>query len=85
LRKIFGHKRNKVAGDWRSLHDEELHDLYSQSNINQVIKLRIRLVGHVARSGKEALYTGVVWESLWERDNVEDLGVSGRILQKIDL
>ena len=55
LRKISGHKRNKVAGDWRRLHDDELHDLYSSSNINQVIKLRIiRLVGHVARSGKEA-------------------------------
>jgi hypothetical protein len=61
LRNIYGHKRNKVAGDWWRLHDEELYDLYSSSNINQVIKLRIiRLVGHVARSGKEALHTGFV-------------------------
>jgi len=51
-----------------------------------VIKLRIiKLVGHVARSGKKALYTRFVWGSLWERDNVEDLGVGGRILQKMDL
>jgi hypothetical protein len=83
LRKISGHKRNRVAGDWRRLHDEDLHDLHSSSNINRVIKLRIiRLVGHVARSGKEALHTGFVWGSLWERDNVEDLSVGGKILQK---
>jgi len=40
---------------------------------------------HVACSGKEALLTGFVWGSLWERDNVEDLGVGGRILQKLVL
>jgi len=60
LRKKSGHERNKVAGDWRRLYDEELHDLFSSSNINRVIKLRLRLVGHVARSAKEALHTGFV-------------------------
>jgi len=65
LRKISGHKRNKVAEEWRRLHDEELHELYPLSNINRVIKLRIiRLVGHVARSWKEALHTGFVLGSL---------------------
>jgi hypothetical protein len=24
LRKIFGHKRDEVTGDWRRLHNEEL-------------------------------------------------------------
>jgi hypothetical protein len=28
LRRIFGHKREEVAGDWRRLHNEELHNLY---------------------------------------------------------
>jgi hypothetical protein len=27
LRKIFGHTREEVAGDWRRLHNEELHNL----------------------------------------------------------
>jgi uncharacterized membrane protein len=27
LRKIFGPKRDKVKGDWRKLHNEELHKL----------------------------------------------------------
>jgi hypothetical protein len=28
LRRIFGSKRDKVAGEWRKLHNEELSDLY---------------------------------------------------------
>jgi hypothetical protein len=27
LRRIFGAKRKKVAGGWRTLHNEELHNL----------------------------------------------------------
>jgi hypothetical protein len=33
LRKIFGSKRNGVTGDWRKLHTEELHDLYSSPQL----------------------------------------------------
>jgi hypothetical protein len=29
LRKKFGFKRGKVTGDWRRLHNGELHDLHS--------------------------------------------------------
>ena len=29
LRRIFGHKRDGVTGEWRKLHNEELNDLYS--------------------------------------------------------
>jgi hypothetical protein len=29
LRKIFGLRRDEVKGDWRKLHNEELHKLYS--------------------------------------------------------
>jgi hypothetical protein len=28
LRRIFGLKRDEVTGEWRKLHNEELHDLY---------------------------------------------------------
>jgi hypothetical protein len=40
LRWIFGPKRDKVTGEWRKLHNEELHDLYSSSSIIRIMKSR---------------------------------------------
>jgi hypothetical protein len=37
LRRIFGPKREEVAEDWRRLHNEELHKLYTSPNIIWVI------------------------------------------------
>ena len=49
LRRIFGPKRNE-NGQWRRLHNEELHSLYHSSNIVRVIKSRrLRWAGHVSR------------------------------------
>jgi hypothetical protein len=40
----------EVTGDWRKLHNEELHDLYSAPHIIRMIKSRrMRWTGHVAR------------------------------------
>jgi hypothetical protein len=36
--RIFGPKRDEVMGDWRKLHNEELHNLYSSPNIIIMIK-----------------------------------------------
>jgi hypothetical protein len=50
LRRIFGPKREEVAGDWRKLHNEELPNLYSSSQITRMIKSRsMEWAGHVAR------------------------------------
>jgi hypothetical protein len=38
LRKIFGHKRDEVTGEWRRLYNEELYAVYSSPNIIRVIK-----------------------------------------------
>jgi hypothetical protein len=40
LRRIFGPKMDKVVGEWRKLHNEELNGLYSLPNMVQVIKSR---------------------------------------------
>ena len=49
LRRIFGRKRDE-NGEWRSLHNEELHSLYRSPNRVRVIKSgRLRWAGHVAR------------------------------------
>jgi hypothetical protein len=54
LRRIFWPKRDEVTREWRKLHNEKLHDVYSSPNIVQVIKARrMRWAGHVARMVEE--------------------------------
>jgi hypothetical protein len=54
LRKVFGPKRDEVTGEWRKLHNEELNDMYSLTNIVRVVKSRrMRWAGHVARVGED--------------------------------
>jgi hypothetical protein len=66
LRGIFGPKRDEVTGDWRKLHNEELHNLYSSPSIIRMIKSRrVRCAAHVARMGTRRVW----WESQKEKDH----------------
>jgi hypothetical protein len=59
LTRIFGPNRDEVTGEWRKLHNEELHILYYSPNVIRQIKSRTRLwTEHVAyveeeRKGKQ--------------------------------
>jgi hypothetical protein len=53
LRRIFGRKRDEITGEWRQLHNEDLHDLYSSPSIIRIIKSRrLRWSGLEARMGE---------------------------------
>jgi hypothetical protein len=72
LRKISGAKRGEVTGEWRRLHNGELHDLYCSPDMIRVIKSsrKMRWAGHVARIerclldfGAEVLEKETSWET----------------------
>jgi hypothetical protein len=53
LRRIFGPKREEVAGGWRRLYDDDLQNLYTFPHTVRVIKSRrMRWAGHVASMGE---------------------------------
>jgi hypothetical protein len=70
LRRIFGPKRDEVAGDWRRLQNEELSNWYpSQSIVGVIRSRRMRWAERVACMEKASIF--------W----VEDLGIDERILE----
>jgi hypothetical protein len=72
-----------VTGDWRELHNEELHDLYSSPSIIRMFKSRrIRWAGHAARMGRRGMHVGYWWETQKERDHWEYGDVGGWTILK---
>jgi hypothetical protein len=54
LRRIIGPRRDEVTGEWKKVHNEKLHILYSSPNtIRQIKSRRIMWARHVARMGEE--------------------------------
>jgi hypothetical protein len=83
LRRILRPQEDEVTGEWRRLHNKELHALYSSPSIIRVIKSRrLRWEGHVARMGRGDVHTGYWWGNLREGDHLENPGVDGRIILK---
>jgi hypothetical protein len=69
LKRIFGLKREEMAGGWRRLHNEELHNLYASTDIVRIVKSRrMGWAGHVARMGEmKNAYNILVVKHEWKR------------------
>jgi len=78
LRRIFGPKRDEVAGEWERLHNEELNDLYCSPNIRVIKSQRMKRAGHVAHLGEGRGAFG--WGNLGKENHLEDPGIDGKII-----
>jgi hypothetical protein len=80
LTRIFGPKRDEVNGEWRKLHNDELHSLCSFPAIIRQMKSRqMRWAGCVARMQEKRKWYRVLVASPKERDHSEDRGVDERL------
>jgi hypothetical protein len=73
-------ERKEVTGDWRRLHNEELHDLYSLPDIIGVIKGR-RMRGVGACMWERSTYGVLLWQ-FEEEDHMEDVGNNEGVILK---
>lgn len=60
LRRVFGPKKKEVKGDWRNLHNEELHYCYSLPNIRTKCRWEVT----VKMDRKEIGWQDVAWTHL---------------------
>jgi hypothetical protein len=80
LMRIFRPKRDEVTREWRKLHNEELHILYSSPNIIRQIKsMRMNWPDMWHAWERREKCTRFWWEIQKERDHLEDQGVYGRM------
>jgi hypothetical protein len=81
LRRIFVSKGGKGTVEWRKLHNEELHNLYSSPDIIMQVKSRkTRWARHnMACMRRRDKCTRFWLEGPKERDHSEDQGVDGRM------
>jgi hypothetical protein len=78
LRRIFGPKRDEVTGEWRKLHNGELHNLYSTPDTIRQIKSRIMRRACGTHGWERNVYR-VLMGKPEGKNHLEDQGVEGRM------
>jgi hypothetical protein len=78
LRRIFGPKRDEVMREWRKLHNEELHNLYSSPDIIRQVKANEEGGACGTHGRGEKSVQGFGGKARRNRDHLEDQGVGGR-------
>jgi hypothetical protein len=53
LRRLFRPKGDEIMGNWRKLHNEELHNMSSPNAIRKNKSRRMRWAGHIAPMGEK--------------------------------
>jgi hypothetical protein len=81
-RKIYGPEREETTGDWRRLHNKELHGLYSLPNIRVMELDRTCWKWHLLHMREKKMRMWFWWGEIKNRDHVEDTDVDGRIILK---
>jgi hypothetical protein len=82
MRRIFGPKRDEVTGEWRKLHNGELHKLYSPLDIRQIKSMKTRWAGHVARMEEGRNVYRVLVGKPEGKNHLKIQGVDGRMGSK---
>jgi len=81
LRRVLESKREEITGDWKKLHNEELHNLYPSPDIIRAFILsKMGCMEHVAYMEEMRSAYKIFAKNLKRRDHSEDLGIDGGII-----
>ena len=85
LRKRYLGLRDELTGEWRKLHNAQLHALYSSPNIFVIRNLKsrgLRSAGHAVRMEQSRLAYRILMKKFMERDLQGGRDADGRIILK---
>jgi hypothetical protein len=78
-RKVCGSERNEVTGDWRRLHNEELHDLFPLPSYYSGVEIKKNEMGGACSTyGEGRRHAEFWWGKLKVEHHLGDLVIYGK-------